>query len=165
MENSATLCTVCGQAEGKAYEYLMVRHTVTKTKTRRKQAAKVTHNYSVMERNTACICDPCREKYRKSAALRHGRTFLISAVLFVGMLLALNWIGQDGNGLLFFLALVGAAFTLVFAIAGLVALLRCLGGDYGSQALGTHRKESRYAGSTDVVWMTPKEARNKGLIS
>ena len=68
-------------------------------------------------------------------------------------------------GLLFFLALVGAAFTLVFAIAGLVALLRCLGGDYGSQALGTHRKESRYAGSTDVVWMTPKEARNKGLIS
>ena len=69
MENSATLCTVCGQAEGKAYEYLMVRHTVTKTKTRRKQAAKVTHNYSVMERNTACICDPCREKYRKPSSV------------------------------------------------------------------------------------------------
>ena len=159
------VCAVCGQAEGKPYEYIIARHTVTRTKTRRKQAAKVTHDYSLMERNTESICDACREKYRKAALLRHGRELLICTAIFVLAFLLMIWIGQDGNGLLNFLALVAAAISLPVDIAILVAFIRALTGDYGSEALGTHCREVHYHGDHEVLPMTPREARRKGLIS
>lgn len=164
-QNSGSVCAVCGQTEGKPYEYIIARHTVTRTKTRRKQAAKVTHDYRLLEQNTESICDACREKYRKAARLRFARDLLISAAIFALAVLVMVWLGQDGNGLLLFLALVVAAISLPVAIAMLVALIRALTGDYGSEALGTHRRETGYSQDREIVYMTLKEARRKGLIS
>lgn len=160
-EQTNTRCALCGEAEGKPYEYLLVRDTVTRTQTRRKQAAQVSHSYSLIGRYTGYLCDACRKK-KKLAGVRGMLIFSLAstAFLFLGAWLTTK-IGTNG-----FLDLVTAALLIlapICTIVGLVFLIKTLSSDFGSETLGAHRKQTDYPGDRGVVPMTPKEAKRKGV--
>ncbi len=165
------VCAICGRAEGKPYEYVLACDHVTKISRGRKKAAEVRHEYSLVEHRTECACDACR-KQRKAVELRRiaimlavGVALVVACALIIS---AANAKAQaDGSHSFGFwgsIAALAVIPSVIFAVVGFVSIIRCLRSDYGSEALGAHRKAARFLGDPSVLYMTPKEARSKKVI-
>lgn len=164
-------CSVCGQSEGKSYEYFTALETEKRSRPRRKGSTKIEYTYSEVEKHSDFVCDTCRNNDRKLQLKYSIIIFIVAVALITTSILLISFDNNMG-----FWGSVGALAlipSIIFVIVALVQLFRAHRTDGGSEALcsyylkkSTDKSPKEIAPGITIrrIAVTPKEAKNKGII-